>query len=119
MHLARAMGRETVLALLALALFFFNFAHAVPATAYDAALTPYLVSAGAGPDDCLGDGTDGADHAPCHACRIGEGAVLPPAPGGALLARRISARVGHKRRRVPFARGRTPGTHLPRGPPCD
>jgi hypothetical protein len=72
----RKMGIETLRALVVLALVFLSFAHTPP-------------GAGAGSHDVLtaaidaswcGDAPDGdgKGHAPCHACRIGGGADLPP-----------------------------------------
>jgi hypothetical protein len=74
---ARTIGIELLRACVVLALVFLSFAHA-----------PISASAGAG--DVLtaaidmtwcGDApaTDGTAHAPCHACRLGAGADLPPA----------------------------------------
>jgi hypothetical protein len=67
---------ELLRALCVLALFFLNFAHA-PVSA--AAPVGPVLSAVADSGFCgtpPGDG--GSDHAPCHACRIGGGADLPP-----------------------------------------
>jgi hypothetical protein len=75
-----AVMRDVTRALLVLALVFLNFAH-VPAgerTAYDAALTAYLLPATAIVLDCGESHED--DHVPCHACRIGGAAELPPTP---------------------------------------
>ncbi len=72
--LGRFVGRETLLALLVLALAFLNFGHV-------------SVSQGGGfrvvPDAWCGNPLlpDSPDHSPCHACRIGSGADLPPVPG--------------------------------------
>lgn len=74
LHLGRLIGRETLLALLVLALAFLNFGHV-------------SVSHGGGfrvvPDAWCGDPLlpDSPEHSPCHACRIGSGADLPPVPG--------------------------------------
>ncbi|HQZ11402.1 MAG TPA: hypothetical protein PK286_00830 [Devosia sp.] len=66
---------ETLRALVVLALFFLNFAH-VPLSAAPAdAFAPLSVASICG-DPIGGDRT--GDHAPCHACRIGAGADLPP-----------------------------------------
>ncbi len=73
---ARTMGIELLRACLVLALVFLSFTH-----------TP--VAATAGPHDALtaavdmswcGDAPDGDStaHAPCHACRLGAAADLPP-----------------------------------------
>lgn len=70
---ARIVWRETLRALLVLALVALSFAHA-PAfavgTAFDSA------------ESWCGDPLlpEGQPHVPCHACRLGDGAALPPAP---------------------------------------
>jgi hypothetical protein len=66
---------ETVRALLVLALLFLNFAHQ-PAIA----LAPDhdVMSAVASQSFCGEPIADKGGHAPCHACRIGSGADLPP-----------------------------------------
>ena len=71
----RLMVRETLLALLVLAVVFLNFGHQNFAFAGDGA----LVTA---PGLFCGDPLypNDAGHMPCHACRIGAGADLPPAP---------------------------------------
>lgn len=84
--------KDATRALLVLALVFLNFAH-VPAserTAYDAALTAYLLPVTAVVLDCGENGEDG-DHVPCHACRIGSGADVPPVPCIASTLRIASA----------------------------
>ena len=75
--------REVVRAICVLALLFLNFGHAQPVpVAYSADLTPYVMSEQAYADYCQQNGQDDpqAHHAPCHACRIGTGADLPPTP---------------------------------------
>jgi hypothetical protein len=69
------MVRETLLALLVLALAFLNFGHNTLAFAADG----HVVSVS---HAYCGDplAPAGADHTPCHACRIGSAADLPPAP---------------------------------------
>jgi hypothetical protein len=70
-----AIGRETLLAALVLALVFLNFGHVAPSLGNTLAY-------GDGSSFC-GDPLTPGDphHAPCHACRIGAGADLPPQPG--------------------------------------
>lgn len=79
----RQMGMELARALLVLALLFLNFAHLPPASA---SAGPDILTAQVDQSWC-GDvplgGTD-TSHAPCHACRIGAAADLPPAPCAAL-----------------------------------
>lgn len=71
-------GREALLALIVLALLFLNFGHQ-PVQAASA----WQVL---GSDSFCGDplSPSPADHAPCHACRIGSGADVPPVPGAIL-----------------------------------
>lgn len=70
---------ELLRALCVLALFFLNFAHA-PVSAATLAGPAFSAAADVGfcgtpPDE------DGSQHAPCHVCRIGGGADLPPPSG--------------------------------------
>jgi hypothetical protein len=72
---ARQSGLELLRALCVLALLFLNFAH-TPVSA--GPLSGPLVTTTADASFC-GDPLDGpGDHAPCHACRIGGAADLPP-----------------------------------------
>lgn len=87
--------REAVGMLCMLALVFLNFGHA-PAglsVSYAADLTPYFST---GADLCL-DGAPAPDHAhaPCHACRIGAGADLPPPPCVAAPAFRLAVEAAY------------------------
>ena len=66
---------ETLRALLVLALIFLNFAHQ-PAMAAPSAGD--LMSVVASQSFCGTPIADDNGHAPCHACRIGGGADLPP-----------------------------------------
>lgn len=68
---------DLVRAIGVLALLFLNFAHLPPAAA--ASLQPAL-TAGLDTGFCGDQPADPARHAPCHACRIGAGADLPPPP---------------------------------------
>ena len=65
--------RETLLALVVIALTFLNFGHVAVSASGDFSITP---------DSWCGDPLlpDSPDHSPCHACRIGSGADLPPPP---------------------------------------
>jgi hypothetical protein len=69
----RLHGRETLLALLVVALTFLNFGHSSVVAASGVQVTP-----GSWCGDPLLPGSQ--DHPSCHACRIGSGADLPPAP---------------------------------------
>lgn len=68
-----AYARETILALLVIALTFLNYGHVSVSAAGYLQVTP---------DSWCGDPLlpDSPDHSPCHACRIGSGADLPPPP---------------------------------------
>ena len=71
----RLIWREMLLALLVLSLAFLNFGHSSVAFASDG----HVVVTGT--SFCGNPLTpDAADHVPCHACRIGNAADLPPAP---------------------------------------
>ncbi len=71
----RQTGVEVLRALCVLALIFLSFAHA-PVTA--AAGSPYVLTAALDMSYCGDLPDDPRAHAPCHACRIGGGADLPP-----------------------------------------
>ena len=71
----KIMVRETLLALLVLALGFLNFGHSNVAFAADG----HLVVTGSSYCGNPLNPADG-DHTPCHACRIGNAADLPTAP---------------------------------------
>lgn len=66
--------RETVLALLVVALAFLSFGHVSVTAAGNFRVTP---------DSWCGDPLlpDSPGHSPCHACRLGSGADLPPLAG--------------------------------------
>jgi hypothetical protein len=67
----RPLVRETLLAVLVIALIFLNFGHVAVTASGDFRVTP---------DSWCGDPLlpDSPEHSPCHACRIGNGADLPP-----------------------------------------
>lgn len=103
---------ELVRALAVLALVFLSYAHAP------------LASTSAGPAwsalSFCGDPVDGGDdrsHAPCHACRIGAGADLPP-PCGPILAIRSEATVDYVATPASFARRTARAAFSARGPPA-
>jgi len=74
---------ELTRALLVLALILLNLGHqSTPAVAYDGTSFTYDVAVNCG----AADTPDQMGHAPCHACRLGGDAVLPPPP---LLAKRV------------------------------
>ena len=68
-------GTEILRALLVLALIFLNFAHQPAMAAPSAGDVMTLV---ASQSFCGSPIADDTGHAPCHACRIGGGADLPP-----------------------------------------
>lgn len=69
-----AYAREILLALVVIALTFLNYGHVSVTASGDFRVVP---------DSWCGDPLlpDSPDHSPCHACRIGSGADLPPTPG--------------------------------------
>lgn len=78
---ARQTGIEVLRALCVLALIFLSFAHA-PVTA--AVAGPDILTAAVDLSYCGDLPDDPRAHAPCHACRIGGGADLPPPCGFAV-----------------------------------
>jgi hypothetical protein len=68
-----AYAREILLAAVVVALTFINYGHVAVSASGDFRVTP---------DSWCGDplAPGSAAHAPCHACRIGAGADLPPPP---------------------------------------
>lgn len=75
MQQARNMAIEGVRALLVLALIFLSFAHTPVALA---SAGPDTLTAALDMSYCGDVPDDPQAHAPCHACRIGGGADLPP-----------------------------------------
>jgi hypothetical protein len=120
MGMTGAMVKEAMRALLVLALVFFNFAHA-PVSAsvgYDSELRPYLQASVAAFVDCgNADEEGGLAHAPCHACRIGGAADLPPAPICALNLPRIAEPVAFVRSIDAWAPTAPVTVGAPRAPP--
>lgn len=80
MAIARHIAGDIVRALAVLALVFLSYAHqpigAVASSPQD------VLTAAVTTSFCGGVPDDGKSHAPCHACRIGGGADLPPPCGG-------------------------------------
>lgn len=107
-------GSEFVRALVVLALIFLSFAHVAPVEAapYASALTVTVDAGWCGDpqdDDPLG-------HAPCHACRLGSAADLPP-PLQLPLALRIVAATQYGAVPVLHLPGEPLGASSARGPP--
>jgi hypothetical protein len=120
MSMTKAMVKDAMRALLVLALVFFNLAHA-PASAavgYDSELQPYLLPTGAAFVDCGDAQDDGPAHAPCHACRIGGAADLPPAPGSCLSAPLMAGVVAYSVRTDHRTHAILPHSGKPRAPPA-
>ncbi len=77
-HIAATIVRDLVAALVVLSLVFLSYAHQpVAATHLDHDTLTAVVTA-----DFCADSPADSPHAPCHACRIGGGADLPPPCGG-------------------------------------
>jgi hypothetical protein len=76
---SRHIAAELIRALAVLALVFLSYGHQPVAGA-----SPHhnTLTAAVTTDFCGGVPADGQTHAPCHACRIGAGADLPPPCGG-------------------------------------
>lgn len=106
--------RESLLALLVLALACLSFAHRPIAVAGPGIST---LAASIDASYCGDKPQDDAGHAPCHACRLGHGADLPPPCQASTQAPRLALAV------PPFApealRVATflPGRSAARGPP--
>ncbi|MEO5805877.1 hypothetical protein [Devosia sp.] len=111
---------EVVRALCVLALLFLNFGHAQAVqVAYTTDLTPYVLSDQAVAIVCQQTGQDNPElhHQPCHACRIGGSADLPPAPCLALPAFVMVAAAAHAPAPQPVGRVAYARTTSPRAPP--
>jgi hypothetical protein len=77
-HIAAELARDIASALAVLALVFLSYAHQPVSVAPHQDLLTAAVTA----DFCGGVPVGEQTHAPCHACRIGGGADLPPPCGG-------------------------------------
>jgi hypothetical protein len=107
---SRIAGRDTLLALLVLALVLLNFGHASIGTGGELTLTP---------DSWCNDPLVpiSAEHPPCHACRIGSGADLPPASAEGVPACFNVARVVYAAPAAAQAADTLTLAPRPRGPP--
>lgn len=105
---------EVVRALAVLAIVFLNFAHVPVASA-----SPYgawaVTDAGSYCGDPLEDGK--TQHAPCHACRVGGGADLPP-PCPELVPPLSASVLRYVVPTVPTTLTRAPAAVFARGPPA-
>jgi hypothetical protein len=103
---------ELIRALCVLGLVFLNFGHVAVAAPVSGDVLGIASSA-----SFCGDPIDGPqDHAPCHACRIGGGADLPPEPPAVCAPLLVAGVVGAVEI-APLARLPVPGLASPRGPP--
>jgi hypothetical protein len=106
---SRPILREALLAALVLALVFLNFGHT---TAF--ARTGYDVDS-----SWCGDplSPDPVAHAPCHACRVGEGAALPPVPVASIPLVPVTTQVDYRRAIEPVVPASLYSFVQARGPP--
>lgn len=113
MRHARTMGIELLRAALVLALVFLSFAHS-PVSAS----SPHNALTAAVDMNWCGDSPDSNDdvHTPCHACRLGAAADLPP-PCGAPLPLRTVADVHYGALPVLNLPATRTGQYFARGPP--
>jgi hypothetical protein len=102
--------RETLLALLVIALTFLNFGHVSVTASGDFRVTP---------DSWCGDPLlpNSPDHSPCHACRIGSGADLPPPPASIEPVAFVASPVAHIAPRGAIDLPVRTRPTQPRGPP--
>jgi len=75
-HIAAELVRDIARALVVLALVFLSYAH--QPVGVSQALEHDVLTAAVSASFCGDAPEDGKAHAPCHACRIGGGADLPP-----------------------------------------
>lgn len=103
--------RETLLALVVVALTFLNFGHVAVTASGDFHFTP---------DSWCGDPLlpDPLQHSPCHACRIGSGADLPPPPAAAEPIAFVVAPVAYVDAIAPIGLPVHAQPIQPRGPPA-
>lgn len=113
MTIARHIAADLIRAFAVLALVFLSFGHQ-PAGATH--LDHDVLSAAVTASYC-GDATDdGTPHAPCHACRIGGGADLPPPCEGLVHLPKVAEPAFSQLAAVPF-RVAPPELPQARGPP--
>jgi len=105
---------EVVRALCVLALLFLNFAHQ-PAFAQQTGTD--VLGVAASQSFCGAPLADDNGHAPCHACRIGSGADLPPVTGMPVPLCVVATPSYGVLATLPVA-SRLPGAQSARGPPA-
>ncbi|MEO7222479.1 MAG: hypothetical protein ABIY37_08400 [Devosia sp.] len=109
--IARPMFRETLVALLVVALTFLNFGHVAVTASGEFRITP---------DSWCGDPLlpDSPEHSPCHACRIGSGADLPPPPSCVETVAFVALAVAYVAPALAFDLPVHARPAQPRGPPA-
>ena len=113
-HIAATIVRDLVAAAVVLSLVFLSYAHQpVGAASLDQDVLTAVVTA-----DFCGDSPADSSHAPCHACRIGGGADLPPPPCAGIAAPIAVAMVTYFGATVRSPIVAEHGSSRPRGPPA-
>jgi len=115
-HIAAEMVRDIASALAVLALVFLSYAHQPINAAH--ALDHDVLTASITADFCGDAPEDGKVHAPCHACRIGGGADVPPPPCAGIEAPIAVASVTYFGATVRSPIVTEHGSSRPRGPPA-
>lgn len=115
-HIAATIIRDIASALAVLALVFLSYAHQPIDAAH--ALDHDVLTVAVTADFCGDAPEDGKAHAPCHACRIGGGADLPPPPCAGIAAPIAVASVTYFGATVRSPIIAEYGSSRPRGPPA-
>lgn len=113
MALVRHITADLVRAFAVLALVFLSFAHQSPGVAADGHA---VLSAAVTASYCGDAPTEQKAHAPCHACRIGGGALPPPCEGIVRLP--ALAEPAFPPPGIPAHAAAPPGLPEARGPPA-
>lgn len=113
-HIAADLVRDIAKALAVLALVFLSYAHQ-PAGAQP--LGHNVLTAAVTASFCGDAPDDGKAHAPCHACRIGGGADLPPTCGGVVHLPSVAEPASPERAAVAYVVA-PPDVPEARGPPA-
>lgn len=115
-HIAAELVRDIAKALAVLALVFLSYAHQPIDAAH--ALDQNVLTASITADFCGDAAEDGKAHAPCHACRIGGGADVPPPPcAGIIHLPRVAEAAFAELAAVPYVVA-PPDSADARGPPA-
>ena len=115
-HIAATIVRDIARALVVLALVFLSYAHQPINVAH--ALGDDVLTVAVTADFCGDASDDGKAHAPCHACRIGGGADLPPLPCAGIEAPIAVASVTYFGATVRLPTVAAYGSARPRAPPA-